>query len=63
MPLPYAEAKARYGYGQLYAAKGESEPAREQYRAALAILDRLGERLYAEHVERALAELDASGAP
>jgi class 3 adenylate cyclase len=63
MPYPYAEAKARYVYGQLYAAKGEPAPAREQYQAALAILDQLGERLYAEHVERALAELDASSAP
>jgi hypothetical protein len=34
--------------------------AREKYQAGLAILHRLGERLYAEHIERALAELDPS---
>jgi class 3 adenylate cyclase/tetratricopeptide (TPR) repeat protein len=61
MPYPYAEAKALYAYGQLYAAKGELEQARERYQAAQAILNQLGERLYTEHVERALAELGPSG--
>ena len=55
MPFPYAEAKALYVYGQLYKAKGEPEEAREQLEAALAILNRLGERLYAERVERTLS--------
>jgi predicted ATPase/DNA-binding XRE family transcriptional regulator len=57
MPSPYGEAKALYVYGQLHAAQGEPERARERYAAALAILNRLGERLYAEHVERALAQV------
>jgi tetratricopeptide (TPR) repeat protein len=57
MPYPYAEAKARYVYGQLHAAKGEQEQAREQYEAALAICDRLGEGLYRPHIEQALAEV------
>jgi hypothetical protein len=57
MPYPYAEAKALSVYGQLYAARGEPERAREQYQAARAILSRLGERLYAERIERALAAL------
>ncbi len=56
---PYAEAKARYVYGQLHAAKGEPELAREQFEAALAICGRLGERLYAVRIERALAALEA----
>jgi tetratricopeptide (TPR) repeat protein len=54
MPYPYAEAKALYVYGQVYAAQGKIERAREQYQAALAICARLGERLYASHIERAL---------
>jgi tetratricopeptide (TPR) repeat protein len=57
MPYPYAEAKALYVYGQLHVARGESERARERYEQALAILGWLGERLYAEQVERALAAL------
>ncbi|HKV86141.1 MAG TPA: AAA family ATPase, partial [Ktedonobacterales bacterium] len=57
MPYPYAEAKALYVYGQLHAAKGESQQARQRYEQSLAVLNRLGERLYAEHVERALASL------
>jgi len=57
MPYPYAEAKALLVYGQLHAAKGEPEPARARFAAALAILDRLGEGLYRPHIARALAEL------
>jgi hypothetical protein len=57
MPYPYAEAKAPYVYGQLHAAKGEPEQAREQYEAALTICDRLGEGLYRPHIEHALAEV------
>ncbi len=55
MPYPYAEAKALYVYGLLHQARGEPAPARERLEAALVILNRLGERLYAEHVERVLA--------
>jgi tetratricopeptide (TPR) repeat protein len=58
MPSPYAEAKALYVYGLFYQAKGEPLQARERLEAALAILRRLGERLYAEQVERSLAGLE-----
>jgi tetratricopeptide (TPR) repeat protein len=56
MPYPYAEAKALYVYGLLHHANGEPIQARVRLEAALEILNRLGERLYAEQVERALAE-------
>jgi tetratricopeptide (TPR) repeat protein len=58
MPYPYAEAKALYVYGLLHQAKGEPAQAHERWKVALAILHRLGERLYAEQVERALAGLE-----
>jgi tetratricopeptide (TPR) repeat protein len=54
MPYPYAEAKALYVFGQLYAARGEPVRAREQYRAALAICERLGEGLYRSHIKQSL---------
>ncbi len=54
MRYPYAEAKALSVSGQLQAAQGEPERARECYEQALAICARLGERLYALHVERLL---------
>ena len=57
MPYPYAEAKALDMYGQLFTAQGEWALAREKYQAALAILHRLGERLYAQRIERALTTL------
>ena len=57
MPYPYAEAKAYYVYGLLQQTKGEREAAREHFTAALTILNRLGERLYAGQVERALVQL------
>lgn len=57
MPAPYAEAKALYVYGRLHQAQGEPEQAREHWEAALAILNRLGERLYAEQIEQTLAGL------
>jgi tetratricopeptide (TPR) repeat protein len=56
MHTPYEEAKTLSCYGLLHQAKGEPNQARERWEAALAILHRLGERLYAEQVERALAE-------
>jgi transcriptional regulator with XRE-family HTH domain/tetratricopeptide (TPR) repeat protein len=55
--LPYAEAKAHYIYGLLHTARREVEPAEERLVAAITILHRLGERLYSEHVEQALADL------
>jgi tetratricopeptide (TPR) repeat protein/transcriptional regulator with XRE-family HTH domain len=59
---PYAEARARYTTGLLRIETGEPEEARTELREALTILTRLGERLYAAHVERALAQLDAPSA-
>jgi tetratricopeptide (TPR) repeat protein len=61
MPAPYAEAKALAVYGRLHRAKGEPALARERLETALAILQRLGERLYAEQVEQALVLLKRSG--
>jgi tetratricopeptide (TPR) repeat protein len=60
MPYPYAEAKALYVYGRLCQVRGESKLAGERLGAALALLNRLGERLYAVQVERALADLGRS---
>jgi tetratricopeptide (TPR) repeat protein/transcriptional regulator with XRE-family HTH domain len=59
-PYPYAEAKALFIYGQLNLAQGAVAAARERLTQALAILNRLGERLYAARVERLLADLDQS---
>ena len=58
MPYPYAEAKALYVYGLLHTQKGEPEQTHERLKAALAILKKLGEWLYARHVEQALAALE-----
>jgi hypothetical protein len=60
MPYPYAEAKTLYISGRLYQAKGEPEQAREQLEEALTILYRLGERLYAHHIEQIRAVLAPS---
>jgi tetratricopeptide (TPR) repeat protein len=57
MPYPYAEAKGLYVYGQLHAAEGKPEQAREKYEVALVICARLGEGLYRPYIERALQEL------
>ena len=59
MPAPYDEAKALSVYGQLHQVRGEPDAARARYVAALAILNRLGERLHARWIERALADLEA----
>jgi tetratricopeptide (TPR) repeat protein len=56
MPYPYGEAKALYVHGLVLLREGELEAARARLGAARAILERLGEGLYAPHVERALAE-------
>ena len=56
MPAPCAEAIILYECGLLYLHYGDAELARGSLEAALAIFRRLGERLYAEQVERALAE-------
>jgi tetratricopeptide (TPR) repeat protein len=57
MPYPYAEAKALYVYGQLHAAQAQPQRARARFDEALSICGRLGERLYAGHIEAALARL------
>ena len=55
MPYPYAEAKALYVSGQMWAARGESARAEAQFQEALAICQRLGERLYGEAIAQALS--------
>jgi len=57
MPFPYAELKALWVYGQLELARAEPAVAREQFKQALEICDRLGEGLYRRHIERDLAAL------
>jgi tetratricopeptide (TPR) repeat protein len=57
LSYPYAEAKVLYVYGQLLAAQDAHELARARYEQALAICARLGERLYAAHIECALGSL------
>jgi hypothetical protein len=54
---PYYEAQMRYLFGLLRSGQGEPEQAREHLEAALAMLKWLGERLCAERIERALAQL------
>lgn len=62
-PFPYAMGKALAVYGDVHAARGEADDARERYGAALAILGRLGERLYAEPTARALNALHRGTRP
>jgi hypothetical protein len=57
MRYPYGELKTLYIYGLLHTRKGEVQPARARLRDALSICARLGERLYAVHVEQALGHL------
>ncbi|HEX8983415.1 MAG TPA: AAA family ATPase [Ktedonobacterales bacterium] len=59
MQCPYHEARVRYHFGLLEVARGNMAQASAQLIAAQAILRTLGERLYGDHVERALAELGA----
>jgi transcriptional regulator with XRE-family HTH domain/tetratricopeptide (TPR) repeat protein len=55
LPYPYAEAKVLYVRGLLHALTSEPEQARERWQEALTVCRRLGERLYALHIERAIA--------
>jgi hypothetical protein len=57
MPYPYAEARLLHVGGQLHAALGEPELARERLQAALALCQRLGARRDIPRVEQALASL------
>ncbi len=54
MRYPYAEAKILYAWGLAHLRAGDRAAAGDQLRAALAILGRLGERLYARHIEQEL---------
>jgi tetratricopeptide (TPR) repeat protein len=54
MPYPYAEAKVRHVYGQLYLAMREPGRAREQFERALSICKARGERMYGAAIEEAL---------
>jgi tetratricopeptide (TPR) repeat protein len=56
MAAPYAEAKTLYTAGLVSHKKGELEPARQRFEAALTILERLGERLYARYIEQLLGQ-------
>jgi tetratricopeptide (TPR) repeat protein len=62
MPCPYAEARVIFTYGLVHSHQHHAALAREQLQAARAILSKLGERLYGEPVECALAAL-AQGDP
>jgi predicted ATPase/transcriptional regulator with XRE-family HTH domain len=55
MSYPYGEARVLCTYGLVHVEKGEPEQARERLAASLVILNRLGERLYAETAEKILA--------
>ena len=56
MPYPYAEAKALYVSGHMWAKQGKSAQARARFQEALAICHQLGERLYGAAIERRLHE-------
>jgi tetratricopeptide (TPR) repeat protein/transcriptional regulator with XRE-family HTH domain len=53
---PYAEAKTLYAAGLVSHQKRELAPARQRFEAALTILEHLGERLYARHIEQLLGQ-------
>jgi tetratricopeptide (TPR) repeat protein len=60
LPSSYDEARTLYLYGLLDARRGAAPAAHNRLQEALDILNWLGERLYAEHVERALADLPST---
>lgn len=59
MQCPYHEARVRYHFGLLEAARGHEVQASAHLVASQTLLRTLGERLYGDHVERALADLGA----
>jgi tetratricopeptide (TPR) repeat protein len=63
MQYPYLEAKALSTSGWLARQQGASTQARESFAQALAILNRLGERLYAQQIEAALIEVKEAEQP
>ncbi len=62
MTYPYIEAKALYTAGIVLLQQGQPAQASEPLAQALAILKRLGERLYAEQVEQALGQARSASA-
>lgn len=58
MSTPSAEAKTLYLFGQVYRQRGAPALARERLMTARAMLEKVGERLYARHVEQMLGECD-----
>ena len=59
MASPYAEAKTLSTAGLVAQQQREVAPARQRFEAALTMLEQLGERLYARHIEQLLGQ--ASG--
>ncbi len=59
MPWPYGEAKTFYVAGLVSCQRGKTAQARAHFEAALTILQRLGERLYASVIQQALDQLPA----
>lgn len=57
MHYPYCYARVLRDHGMLHLAQGNVEQAREYLESSHTILSHLGERLYAERVERALSSL------
>jgi tetratricopeptide (TPR) repeat protein/transcriptional regulator with XRE-family HTH domain len=55
---PYAEVKLLELSGRIAMERQRFEEAREEFMRALETCDRLGERLYHEHIQRALSTLD-----
>jgi tetratricopeptide (TPR) repeat protein len=56
MAAPYTEAKALYTAGLVARKRKALELASQRFEAALKILERLGERLYARFIEELLAQ-------
>jgi tetratricopeptide (TPR) repeat protein len=59
MGTRYAEAKTLYTAGLVSQHNREWAPARELFEAALNILERLGERLYARYIEQLISQKEA----
>jgi tetratricopeptide (TPR) repeat protein/transcriptional regulator with XRE-family HTH domain len=60
MATPYVEAKTLYAAGLVSRKNREFEPARQRFEAALEICTRLGEHLYARHIEQLLGQGNTS---
>jgi tetratricopeptide (TPR) repeat protein len=60
MPFPFAEGRALWAWGMMYARKGDAPRARQHLEEALAVFRWLGDRLHAGPTEIALRELEQS---